>query len=397
MAKIVHITTVHPELDIRIFQKQCRTLARAGHEVALIAPRDGAERAGKCERIEGVDIYALPKAKSRLRRMFCTTRLAVREALRLEADLYHLHDPELLPFARRLRRGGRAAVVYDMHENLPKDLLHKPWLPRLFRRPAAIVASLAERVILVRLSVVLAEDSYAADRKWLRDFTIVRNMPLVEELLAAAAEAEKIAAADEMPQLPSPPAVGYMGSISPARGSLVMLAALGILREQGIRCALELVGPMYDDRAKKPLHARELEQKAASLGLDAGVVRRSGWLPAQDAWRRIAPCRVGLAVLQDRPNFRDSLPTKILEYMALGLPVVVSDFPLYRQIVESAGCGLCVDAADPQAIAAALARLLTNPAEAAALGRRGREAVLARYRWDVESRKLLTLYERLLR
>ena len=196
---------------------------------------------------------------------------------------------------------------------------------------------------------------------------------------------------EQLPVEPSAtPTVGYMGSISAARGSLATLEALGILRRQGLDCGLELVGPISNGQT----HAAELMQTATRLGLDD--VRISGWLPPHDAWRRIAPCRVGLALLEDRPNFRHSLPTKMLEYMAMGLPVVVSDFPLYRKIVEPAACGLCVDPADPPAIAAALGHLLKNPEEATAMGRRGRQAVLERYRWDAEARRLLSLYDRLL-
>ena len=375
MAKIVHITTAHPALDIRIFQKQCRTLARAGHEVALIAPRAALEQTPRPERIEGVAVYSLPMPKNRRRRMLRTTRLAIRAALAVDADLYHLHDPELLPLAHRLPRTRPGRSYSTCTRTCPMDILTKPWIPAPLRRPASLAASLVQRFLLSRFSVVLAEDSYAADHAWLADATVVRNMPLVEELLAIEERA------------PSPTQMlGYMGSISPARGSLVTLEAMAILRRRGLVCGLKLVGPISN--------ARQLARRAEQLGLDD--VQISGWLPAQEAWRLIAPCRAGLALLQDRPNFRRSLPTKMFEYMALGLPVVVSDFPLYRKIVESAGCGLCVDPADPASIAAALSHLLKNPAEAAAMGRRGRQAVIDHYRWDEEARRLLSLYDRLL-
>ncbi len=378
MAKIVHITTVHPALDIRIFQKQCRSLAKTGHDVTIIAPRD----TQRIERIEGVTIHALPKPRNRRQRMLRTTRLALRAALAMDADLYHLHDPELLPIARRLRRRGHKKirpVVFDMHENLPKDLLTKTWLPAPLRRPASHAASLAQRVLLPRLAVVLAEESYAADYPWLGDPTVVRNMPLVDELLSIS---------DSQSESPTP-TLGYMGSISPERGSTITLQALGILRAQGLRCGLELIGPLANHS-----HAVELCEQAERLGLDR--VNITGWLPAQEAWRQIAGCRVGLALLQNRPNFVRSFPTKMFEYMAMGLPVLVSDFPLYRQVVESTGCGLCVDPGSPRAIAAALGRLLENPQEAQAMGRRGRRAVVGRYRWDEEAKKLLALYDRLL-
>ncbi|MBN2293390.1 MAG: glycosyltransferase family 4 protein [Pirellulales bacterium] len=374
MAKIVHITTVHPALDIRIFQKQCRTLAEAGHDVTLIAPRDNPHT----EEVDGVKICALPKPHGRRERMFHTVRLALRVALSLDADLYHLHDPELLTIARRLRRRGRQCrpVVFDMHENLPKDLLTKPWLPVSLRGPASHAAGLAQRVLLRGISVVMAEDSYAADYPWLPDATIVRNMPLVDELLTIERHQSKSTV----------PKLGYMGSISPSRGSTATLEALGILRKQGIHCGLELVGPMANHS-----HANELHEQPGQLGLDH--ISITGWLPAPEAWQRMAGCQIGLALLQNQPNFVHSFPTKMFEYMALGLPVVVSDFPLYRQVVESTGCGLCVDSKDPKAIAAAFAQLLNNPEEAQAMGRRGRRAVVERYRWSEEAKKLLDLYE----
>lgn len=403
MAKIVHITTVHPALDIRIFQKQCRTLAKAGHDVTLIAPRDSQQRdtqqhySQQTNKIEGVTIHALPKPHGRRERMLRTTRLALQAALAVDADLYHLHDPELLLIARRLKRRGRhrRPVVFDMHENLPKDLLTKPWLPRPLRRPASFAAALAQRVLLRGLAVVMAEESYATDYAWLSNHTVVRNMPLVDELLAIS-NAESEPKPGSKPETPMP-TLGYMGSISSARGSTATLEALGILRAQGLRCGLELIGPIANDptaNRHKKSHADELRAQAKRLGLDR--VNLSGWLPAQEAWRRIAGCRAGLALLENRPNFVRSFPTKMFEYMAMGLPVVVSDFPLYRQVVESADCGLCVDPGNPRAIAAALSRLLKNPQEAQAMGRRGRQAVIQHYRWDTEAKKLLSLYDRLL-
>ena len=383
MAKIVHITTVHPALDIRIFQKQCRSLVKAGHDVTLIAPRE----TDQPETIEGVAIHPLPMPQNRRQRMSRTVRLALQAALDLDADLYHLHDPELLGIARRLRRRARQhrgpqrrPVVFDMHENLPKDLLTKPWLPRLLRQPVSRAAALAQRILLPGLAVVMAEESYADDYPRLPGAAIIRNMPLVEELSAVGRASSQA----------SDPTLGYMGSISPARGSTATLEALGILRAQGINCGLELVGPVAHHS-----HADELHEQARQLGLDDDNI--TGWLPAQEAWRRMAGCRVGLALLQNRPNFVRSFPTKMFEYMALGLPVVVSDFPLYREVVESADCGLCVDPGDPRVIAAAVAHLINNPQQAQTMGNRGRRAVVERYRWAEEAKKLLSLYDRLLK
>ncbi|MCZ7637769.1 MAG: glycosyltransferase [Verrucomicrobia bacterium] len=87
---------------------------------------------------------------------------------------------------------------------------------------------------------------------------------------------------------------------------------------------------------------------------------------------------------------------KLWEYMAVGLPVVISDFPHLRELVGRLDCGLVADPASPRAIADALRRLHDSPAERARLGQNGRRAVQEEYNWENQERKLLELYGRLL-
>jgi glycosyltransferase involved in cell wall biosynthesis len=150
----------------------------------------------------------------------------------------------------------------------------------------------------------------------------------------------------------------------------------------------ECLGPTSDR------HRRELADYVSRHGLTG--VRWHGFVPHDEGYRVLARCRIGLAVLADIPNYRESLPTKIFEYMALGLPVIASNFPLYRRVVEEEHVGICVNPADPAALASAIGQLLDDPQRAAAMGARGREAVRQRYRWGKEESKLLRLYEELL-
>jgi hypothetical protein len=89
-------------------------------------------------------------------------------------------------------------------------------------------------------------------------------------------------------------------------------------------------------------------------------------------------------------------PTKLFEYMAARVPVVASDFPLYRAIVEGAGCGIVVDPTSPHAIAEAVRYLLDHPEDAQAMADRGRAAMLERYNWHASKEALLELYARVL-
>jgi len=378
MTRILHLTSGHRPTDIRILQKECRVLAEAGHDVALAAPDDGRD-----VDTGDVRLIRVPPTRGRLGRFFRTPRRLLAVARREAADVYHLHDSELLPLAKRLRREGRR-VIFDMHENLPKDVLTKRWIPRGFRRLAAWCAAAELRRCLDGVPVVFAERSYVDDFAWIKPSCVVLNMPIVAPLLAAAEDA---ATPTDCPST-SPPTLGYLGVVNEHRGSRIMLDAMGELARRGIATALECVGPITDD------HRRELRRHADTLRL--ANVRWHGYLPPQRAWQRVATCRVGLALLARRPNFVESYPTKLFEYMALGMPVIASDFPLYREVVEQTGCGFCAAPDDVETIARRLEWLLTHENEARAMGRRGREAVLHRFRWDTEAQKLVSFYSNLL-
>lgn len=369
MTKVVHVTTAHPVLDSRIYYKECCSLRDAGYEVVLIAAHE------RDEVIDGITIRSLPQASSRWARALRLARKAYQLCLDEDGDIYHFHDPMLLPWLARLARRGKL-VIYDMHENVVRDIQTKPHIPTPLRPLVAAAGWLALRWTLSGNSVIFAEQSYQRDYPWVKKSVVVQNLPRQDEL--AAVEADK--------QVPA--AVGYLGSITALRGSFRMLEALAILQGEGLELGLECVGHAT------PAHLAELEQRIERLGLKH--VRFHGRLQPQGAWRVMAGCVVGLAVLADIPNYRESYPTKLFEYMALGLPVVVSDFPLYRSVVDSAQCGFCVDPANPQAIANALRQLYENPAMAKEMGERGHAEVEEHYSWTTEERKLLELYQELL-
>ena len=125
-------------------------------------------------------------------------------------------------------------------------------------------------------------------------------------------------------------------------------------------------------------------------------VNLHGYLPGREGWNKINACHVGVAVLQPEPNYIDSYPTKLFEYMAMGMPVVVSDFELYRRVVEESQCGFCVDPTSPKEIADALEALIRDPEHAKRMGEAGQEAVRKRYTWNHEMEKLVCFYEQVM-
>jgi len=365
MIKVVHLSSVHDPFDTRLFYKECQSLRDAGFEVVLVAAHD------RDQVVDGVRIRAVPRPRTRFHRFFRTTFQGARAAWAENPALIHIHDPELLPFAQLFRLLGRR-VIYDMHENVPKDLRTKPWIPTPLRRAVSAVYERLERLLLYKIPVVLAETSYERDYPWLHDRVTVLNLPLVDRLLAI--EEERYVR----------PTVGYIGLVSPHRGSRVTIRALKRLEKEGLEVDWECIGRISEGcqaEAERTLGAR---------------ARIRGPLRPEEGWAIISRCHVGLAVLEPIPNHVESYPTKLFEYMALGLPVVTSDFPLYRDVVERAGCGLCVDPKDDAAVAQAIRWLIEHPSEAKAMGERGRAAVKTRYSWAVEAEKLLDFYDRVL-
>jgi glycosyltransferase involved in cell wall biosynthesis len=303
--------------------------------------------------------------------MLRTAWNVVRAALHEQAQVYHLHDPELLLWTPLLRRSG-AVVIFDMHEYMAGSILTKSWLPSRVRSPLAASYRLAERGLLQGVPVIFAEESYRKHFPYLSKTAVVLNMPLHEELIGLDAPRHERFT------------VGYMGGVSPIRGSIVTIEALQILKEKGLEIPFECVGTVSEQ------HRQEMERFCREAGLRD--CRLSGYQLPTDGWALMARCHAGLAVLQDVPNYRESYPTKMFEYMALGLPIVVSNFPLYRAIVERYQCGFCVDPGDAVAVAAALEWLARHPDQASVMGARGRDAVLTAHNWDNEAKTLLAFY-----
>jgi len=365
---VVHLTSVHSPLDHRIFHKECLALADSGHEVLLIAPDDGEVTD------ERVRIHTVPKPTGRFERMTRTLGELYRAAMAIDADVYHFHDPELLPLGMLLKLRGKR-VVYDVHEDLPRQIQSKYWIPRWLRPLVAFGVAVAERPAAGILDGIVAATPRIARRFPRRKTETVRNFPVVEELAAAAG----------LDYCSRGPIVTYVGAITEERGIREMVEAVGRLPESlGVR--LHLAGRFVP--------AGLCEEVSRLEGWKR--VNYSGFQSRKGVAELLGKSRAGLVLLHPEPNYVEALPVKLFEYMAAGLPVIVSDFPLWREIVGSAKCGVLVDPRDSGAIADAARWILDHPEEAEQMGRKGRDAVLQQYNWRSEAEKLIKFYTRMM-
>ncbi|WP_217427139.1 glycosyltransferase family 4 protein [Pandoraea eparura] len=356
------MTSAHPWDDTRIFHKQAKSLAAAGYEVHLVAAKT------ESKICDGVHVHGVAGARGgRLARMLGTTSRVFRAASDLRADVYHFHDPELLPWAWLFRMRG-ARVVYDVHEDLPRDIMTKVWIPLRLRKLTAFFFEVIENFIACRMSAVVAATPHIRDRfERAGAYAIaVCNFPRLEELVPSA------------PGVMPRRQVCYVGGLAPVRGLRELVEAIDKVPD----AELALCGDFSDASFAAELQALPGWRK----------VRFHGYVGRARISQVLAESVAGLVVLKPVPSYKDALPVKMFEYMASGIPVIASDFPLWRSIVDGSGCGVCVPPDSPEAIAQAVVSLLNRPDIAKAYGLNGRRAVEQHFNWANEAVRLISLY-----
>jgi glycosyltransferase involved in cell wall biosynthesis len=365
--KIAHLSSVHPAGDPRITVKECGALASAGHDVVLVCPHPNDDV------VNGIRIHAISKRRGRLSRFLMGTWDVWRSAIREKADVYHLHDPELLFVGGVLRLGG-AVVIYDVHEDLPRQILAKPWIPAPLRRSVSSLATFLESLLARAVSGVVAATPQIGARFKSRRMVVVQNFAIADEL----------AVPDALPHDKRPATFAYIGGIAAIRGVYEMIDAVRRLPPE-LDARLTLAGLLSHDRLRREL--------ASSPGW--GLVDYVGWQTRAEIAKHLHRARAGLLLLHPTANYLESYPVKAFEYMTAGLPLIVSDFPLWRELFESVGCAIFVNPRDPAEIAAAMEWVLRNPSAAEQMGAKGRVAVRVRFNWQAEAAKLLKFYDML--
>jgi glycosyltransferase involved in cell wall biosynthesis len=366
--RVAHVSIIHLPLDTRIFLKECRALAGAGHDVHLLVPGPPAHE------IDGIRLHSLPELPGHRYpwRVWRVLPEVYRAARAIAADAYHLHDPDLIPIGLMLRANG-ARVIYDAHEDSPVQA-HSIYLERpLVGRLTSFAWRWFESAATRHFDGLVGATPTIAAKFPSTKTVIARNFPRLDEFEA-----------------PSPPngranfAV-YVGNITVIRGIREMVKAIALLPDQLAGLLLAGSFPSLDPSLRSEVERLPGWERVEYLGWQdrAGVI---------GALRR---ARIGLVVLHPRPNYLEALPIKLFEYMAAGLPVVASDFPRWRRLIEETACGLVVDPLDPAAIAEAVAYLMTHPREAVEMGHRGRAAVEDKYNWDAEAAQLVEFYAQL--
>jgi glycosyltransferase involved in cell wall biosynthesis len=340
------ITVVHDPDDARIRFRELSALMVTGATVTYAAPFTAYGRRPP----EGITPIDLPRAKGRHR---LAALRAARRVLHREGprhDIALLHDPELLLAVPGMRRTTRPLVVWDVHEDTAAALTMKGYLPGPLMPLAGMAVRALERWAERNCALLLAEESYRG--RFRKQHPVVPNSVLVP---------------GQEPPAPGTDRVVYLGRLTGPRGALEMIE---IARRLPREIRVELIGPADSDVA----------DQIAAAHRD-GLIVHHGFVPNRDALRMLSGALAGLALLHDEPNYATSRPTKVMEYMAFGVPVVTTPNAASAELVQRYGSGVVVPFGNPGAATDAILALRSDPERRERLGAAGRAAAVRDLDW----------------
>jgi glycosyltransferase involved in cell wall biosynthesis len=367
--RVLQLSTVHPWDDNRICRKICVSLVEDGYDVVLMA-REANSDASIVP--EGVELHVLPNPRNRILRGLISLGIW-RRVRRLRPDIVHFHDPELIPAAILLSLLGYK-TIYDVHEDYPENIRIKQWVPWVIRRPLALMMKMLEKVATRTCAAVFVVTDKIGRRFPQERTSQLRNYPRLAEVEAGSTRPEEIRS--DAPLI-------FVGGLTTVRGICEMVEGLNLAESLSRR--LLILGSAKDKSLQDWLKEQE----------NHGHLRLEGWCTRDEVVRAMAGARCGMLPYLPTPPHVDALPTKLFEYMGAGLPIIASDFPLWREIIHRQGCGLLVDPTNVTAIAEAIDWMYQHPDEARIMGENGRRAIRSNLNWESEARKLYEVYDEL--
>jgi glycosyltransferase involved in cell wall biosynthesis len=362
-AHIVHLSA-YPVDDVRNFQKACKSEIAEGYQVTQIVCHDHDEM------MDGVAIVALPTPQGRLSRMLGWPWRMARAAMRQRADIYVFNHPELIPAGILLKLAGKK-VIYETHEFYPDKILSMRWIPPTLRPLARAAFAAYERIASALWDHVIVTDRYTAKAFTGRPVSVVPNYPLLIPVEPAPARQD------------GKRTLLYVGGLSDERGLGVMLKIAALLQDRNVE--LHLMGP-----APYPGDEERIRR--------APNVQYFGNRSLAEVYKHLATADLGLMLFQPVPAYAyaGENTLKLFEYMWSSLPIVSSNFPNLKRIIEAAQCGICIDPCHPEPAAEAILELLDQPDICGKMGANGRKAVAEAYNWPAAREVLLQVYRNVL-
>jgi glycosyltransferase involved in cell wall biosynthesis len=367
VSRVCHMTSVHQRYDVRIFLKECVSLKNEGYNVTLLCADNK-----KDEIKNGVRIISVKfRPRNRISRIINARKFMLRSALEIDADIYHFHDPELLPVGLKLKRIGKK-VIYDAHEDVPRQINNKSWIPKILRSLISKIFEIYENYIVRRLDYVIAATSFIANRFKAMGVKsiVINNYPILAEFnkpIDWSLRKNECC---------------YCGGLTRLRGIKEIVEAVGLSKHE-----LHLCGEFESNK---------FENKIRDLP-GFKYIKYYGLLDRKSVKKVFNISKIGIVTFLLAKNHIDAQPNKMFEYMAAGIPVIASNFKLWKSIIEKNNCGLCVDPYNINEISEAIKYLIRNDNISKKMGENGRKLIESEFNWEKESNNLLNIYNELVK
>ncbi|MGI6669068.1 MAG: glycosyltransferase [Acetivibrionales bacterium] len=363
--KVCHITSVHNRYDVRIFKKECTSLAKVGYDVTLLVNDNQPDEIINDVRIISSDFVP----GNRLSRMIYSNKYLYKKAIEIDAEIYHIHDPELLPVGNKLKRKGKK-VIFDSHENYGEQIKGKTWIPKILRNSVSTVFEKYEKYSVKKYNAVISVSPNIVERfvKINPNSIMITNYPIVRD--------------EEIKPMQNPlNAICFAGGISEQWCHDKIIKAID---------NVEVVYILAGSGTRKYIdYLRSLP--------GWNKVSYVGKIPFEEVKNIYSKAVAGIALnlssqLKDEGTLGN---TKIFEFMEASIAVICSNNKLWKEIVEDNKCGICINPNCVEEITSAIRYILDNPDAASAMGKNGRKAVVEKYNWKTQEKELLKLYETL--
>jgi len=364
MEKVCHLSSHHSPVSVRIFKKQCRSLAKAGFDVTYVVPGKPEDEGVK----DGVEVICVKKGSGLLSRAITKPYRVYKKGKSVNAHIYHFHDPELLPFVYLLHLRGKK-IVYDIHEDLPakiKELKsnHLKFVLGIFAKLAALM----ETFFVKKFPFNITVNEEIKKRFKGANIEIITNYPLV-----------KLFKSDDVINFKSNevPIIIYAGLLNRIRGIKEIIDAAGFLNGS-IRLVLlgSWQNKVYEDECRESAGWRYTDYL--------------GMLPLEEAYRKIEQSDIGIINFLPLKNHLNSMPNKAFEYMAAGKPMIMSDFKYWKTMFSE--CAVFADPTNAIDIADKMDLLVTNEKLKIKKAQNARTLIESKFSWESEEKKLIEIY-----
>jgi glycosyltransferase involved in cell wall biosynthesis len=366
--KVCHISSVHPKDDARIFHKECVSLATNGYDIILLV--SGPEKTEIINNMKIIQIGAV--FKNRIDRIRRSKKLFYNAAIDADADIYHIHDPELIPVGIKLKKSGKV-VIFDSHEDIPMTIYDKHWIPASLRSYVSEAYKFYEASALKKFdALVTVTPDIVKKLKRINEKTVlITNYPILGIQRNQACEDNFTRKND----------VAFAGLIGPLYNHDAVIKA--IRKVEGLRYKI----------AGKPNDQSYLEFLKHLDGWTE--VDYYGLIPHNEIYNFYRTSMAGVSISNHDLNGGEDGSLGVLknfEIMAAGIPLICSNTKVWAEIIAECGCGICVSPQNIDEVEAAIKFLKENPSEAKVMGEKGRIAVETKYNWNTQEKVLLQLY-----